>query len=89
MGAKKFDGQYLLSKMAKLGDRSEARRSLESTARQAAAFAERFPDAAQVDQARIFAQLPYMSPWQRRQTIVRERFFKIGMVRNLAWLGLT
>ncbi|CAM3628340.1 glycosyltransferase family 2 protein [Deinococcus frigens] len=85
VGAKRFDARYIASKLSMFG---EMQTSLNLTAAQAAVFAENFPTSRHAAQAARYAQLPDMNYWQRRQTIVRERFFKVGTLRNLAWVGL-
>lgn len=86
VGAKAFDFHFMLRRA--VSGRSTLRSAQSKTATQAAAFAERFPDSPHAAQARLFAQLPQMSFWLRRQTIMRQKFFKVGVVRNLAWVGV-
>ncbi|CAM4459241.1 glycosyltransferase family 2 protein [Deinococcus marmoris] len=85
VGAKRFDTRYIASKLSTFG---EMQTSLNLTAAQATVFAKNFPTSPHATQAKCYAQLPEMTYWQRRQTIMRERFFKVGTLRNLAWIGL-
>lgn len=89
VGAQAFDTQYVLRKMAKVLDRTDAQRSLNDTTEQALAFITRYPSSPHTDQAKIYTRLAKMSSFERRWTIISQRFFKIGILRNIAWILLT
>ncbi|QFP77992.1 glycosyltransferase family 2 protein [Deinococcus sp. AJ005] len=89
MGTEKYDKRFLLLKLISFGHsekmayRNHCRLR---DAKQAEAFAKRFPTSSYAVQASLFAQLPQMHSWQRRHTILQQRFFKIGKIRNMDWL---
>jgi len=88
VGAKAFDISYLIKKSLSFADAKLRRSSQNACAMQALAFASRFPDASAAKVARKFAQLENSSSSFRRSIIRQEKFYKIGLIRNFAWLWL-
>ncbi|MFC4452168.1 glycosyltransferase family 2 protein [Deinococcus sonorensis] len=88
LGAQKFDWHYILSKLGSLTDRQAARTTLMQNTQQARAFAERFSDNGWAAEAALFGSLSEMSRLLKARTILQHGFWKVGLLRNLAWLFL-
>lgn len=86
IGAKKFDYRYILSKV--LEGKTIYRENRRRLAMQATEFSNRFPDTQSSRISKKFSRLPIYPLPKRIVIILWYRFYKIGLVRNVAWVIL-
>ncbi|WP_102127275.1 glycosyltransferase family 2 protein [Deinococcus planocerae] len=82
VGAKRF----VINPVKQFQYREQIRTSLLESTAQAGAFAQRYVDSPWVELARIYSELPSLSYPSRRYSLVRHKFFKSTLLKNLAWV---
>jgi glycosyltransferase involved in cell wall biosynthesis len=85
VGAKRFDMEYILSKIK---DKGSTKRESVKLYHQAKAFAEIYPNTTSSEVAKKFYSLMNKNKLSRLLDIFRYGFFKIGYIRNIGWLFL-
>ncbi len=88
IGAKKFDIEYILKKAISFRDADNRVRSLDMCVTQAKAFTRLHSIMPEGDIALKFSHLNSCGYIKKRQIILKNKFYKIGWQRQLAWLLL-
>lgn len=86
VGAKRFDKKYILIKAWKFLNKEELADRLLDSSRQAGYFAGRYPKHACSDLAFQFSQIPSQNAVEKRYNILCNKFWKVGLIRNIGWL---
>lgn len=83
VGAKAFNISYIISKL--LNEREDIKRSKTLTYMQAGAFADKYQSAEKSSMAEEFHRLQDHNKIRRLTRIYLNRFYKIGLLRNIGW----
>ncbi|WP_081995172.1 glycosyltransferase family 2 protein [Deinococcus radiopugnans] len=86
VGAKSFDFEYILHRLLEvINHRKVLSEIQEKSSAQAKVFAERYTDSRSTGLAVEYSSLPYLSRIKRVKKLFKNRFNKIGVIRNVAW----